>query len=208
MSNLPPPPGSPFPPPPPSRGGYPPYGGFGAPPPPGYHSTYGAPSPSMAYAGVGARFGAILIDGLISSLLFVPAVIAIVTGPKEIRTCSVDEQGRVTIGEEINALCEVPTGGTWAMFGLLGLAALAGIVLYFTLLIGRSGQTLGKRACGVRVVDASTGQPIGTGRALGRYLFSTFISGNVCLLGYLWALWDDRKQTWHDKVVSSVVVRA
>ena len=27
-------------------------------------------------------------------------------------------------------------------------------------------------------------------------------------LGYLWALWDNRKQTWHDKVVSTVVVRA
>jgi hypothetical protein len=30
----------------------------------------------------------------------------------------------------------------------------------------------------------------------------------VCLLGYLWALWDERKQTWHDKVVNSIVVRA
>ncbi|MFM8387932.1 MAG: RDD family protein, partial [Actinomycetota bacterium] len=25
------------------------------------------------------------------------------------------------------------------------------------------------------------------------------------LLGYLWMLWDSEKQTWHDKMVSSVV---
>jgi len=28
------------------------------------------------------------------------------------------------------------------------------------------------------------------------------------LIGYLWMLWDDEKQTWHDKVVGSVVVPA
>src|SRR5690606_7539378 len=110
--------------------------------------------------------------------------------------------------EEINALCEVPTGETWAMFALLGVLALVGAVLYHTLLIGRTGQTLGKRALGLRVVDAGNGMPIGAGRALGRYLFATFISGNICGLGYLWAIWDGRKQTWHDKVVSSVVVEA
>lgn len=48
----------------------------------------------------------------------------------------------------------------------------------------------------------------GTGRALGGYLFATSISGNICTLGYLWAVWDARKQTWHDEAVSSVVVEA
>jgi uncharacterized RDD family membrane protein YckC len=33
------------------------------------------------------------------------------------------------------------------------------------------------------------------------------VSGYVCLLGYLWMLWDDKKQTWHDKMVGSNVVR-
>ena len=50
--------------------------------------------------------------------------------------------------------------------------------------------------------------PSAAGAAVGRYLFAAFISGNFLLLGYLWSLWDDRKQTWHDKVVSSVVVKA
>jgi uncharacterized RDD family membrane protein YckC len=162
----------------------------------------------MQYAGVGARLGALLIDGLIVMLLFVPLVIALAAGPTKITSCSIDSDGNVTIGEEINGICEVPTGGTIAAAVLLGLVALAAAVLYYTLMVGGTGQTIGNKATGTRVVDATSGQPIGNGRALGRYLFAAFISGNLCALGYLWAIWDGRKQTWHDKVVSSVVVKA
>jgi uncharacterized RDD family membrane protein YckC len=163
---------------------------------------------SAPLAGIGARLGALLLDVIVVALLFVPAFIVIVAGPTKITTCSIDEQGNVTIGEEINGICEVPTGGTIAAAALLGVVALAGGILYHTFLVGGTGQTLGNKATGIRVVDATSGQPIGHGRALGRYLFAAFISGNLCALGYLWALWDGRKQTWHDKVVSSVVVRA
>lgn len=203
MSDLPPPPPPPgYPPPPPP-------GSFGTTPPPGYTTTYGAPTaPVMEYAGVLARFGGLLLDSIIVTLFFIPAVIAIAAGPQRITTCSVDDQGNITIGEDLNAICEVPTGGTIAAAILLGLLALAAALLYYTRLIGRTGQTLGKRATGVKVVDAATGLPIGNGRALGRQLFAMFVSGNLCGLGYLWALWDPRKQTWHDKVVSSVVVKA
>lgn len=208
MSDLPPPPpppGGSFPPPPAA----PPPGS----PPPGYSTVYGGTAaavggPTAEYAGFGARFGALLLDGVIVVLFFVPAVVALIAGPTRISTCSVDEQGNITIGQEINSICEVPTGGTIATALLLGLAALIGMVLYYTRMIGRSGQTLGKRATGVRVVDATSGGPIGGGRALGRYLFAVFFSGNFFALGYLWALWDKRNQTWHDKVVSSVVVKA
>jgi uncharacterized RDD family membrane protein YckC len=164
--------------------------------------------PAMQYASVGARLGAAVLDGIIAGILFIPAIVAVAAGPTRITTCSVDSEGNVTIGEEINSVCEVPTNGTIAAAVLLGLVALAAVVLYYTLMVGGTGQTLGKKAVGVRVVDATSGQPIGNGRALGRYLFATFISGNLCALGYLWAFWDGRKQTWHDKVVSSVVVKA
>ncbi len=81
-------------------------------------------------------------------------------------------------------------------------------VAYFAVLEGgATGQTFGKSLCSIRVVDADTGQPgIGAGRAIGRY-FARWLSGIVLLLGYLWMLWDPRKQTWHDKLVSSVVVK-
>jgi uncharacterized RDD family membrane protein YckC len=57
------------------------------------------------------------------------------------------------------------------------------------------------------VADVDSGTPIGLGRGVGRYLFK-FISAIVCLLGFLWVLWDPRKQAWHDKVARSVVVKA
>jgi uncharacterized RDD family membrane protein YckC len=38
-------------------------------------------------------------------------------------------------------------------------------------------------------------------------LFAQFISGSFCAIGYLWALWDKQRQTLHDKVISSVVVK-
>ncbi len=201
MSDLPPPPPEPPPPPPP---GFTP----SAPPPPGYQA-YGATSATPTYASFGARLGALVIDGIVMFVFFVPALIAIFAGPTEIEACSVDEAGDITIGGDLNALCEVPTGATWAMFAVLMLVGVAAVLLYHAKLTGGpSGATVGKKAVGIKVVDASTGGPIGGGRAVGRYLFASFISGNVFLLGYLWSLWDKRNQTWHDKVVSSVVVKA
>ena len=79
-------------------------------------------------------------------------------------------------------------------------------VLYYGLLEGRpAGQTLGKRALQIRVVDLETGEPIdyrrGFARALGKIL-----SGLVFGLGFLWMLWDRDGQTWHDKFASTTVV--
>ncbi len=68
-----------------------------------------------------------------------------------------------------------------------------------------SGQTVGKRALGIRVVDLGTGDPVGYGRAVIRYV-GRIVSGFVFALGYLWMLWDDQKQTWHDKMATTVVV--
>ena len=59
---------------------------------------------------------------------------------------------------------------------------------------------------GVKVVDIRTGNVIGVPRAIGRF-FGQYISTWPSFLGYLWMLWDKDKQTWHDKMVNSVVVR-
>ena len=90
-----------------------------------------------------------------------------------------------------------------------------GIAYVLTLLIGigyfvyfeggPTGQTLGKKALGIRVIDARAGGPIGYGRAFLRYIVEAIFSG-ILLLGYLWMLWDREKQTWHDKAATSVVV--
>jgi len=87
-------------------------------------------------------------------------------------------------------------------------ANVAGLLLgiaYYTYLEGSTGQTLGKKALGIRVIDLKDGGSIGYGRAFIRYI-GRFVSGIVLLLGYLWMLWDKEKQTWHDKFANSVVV--
>lgn len=121
-----------------------------------------------------------------------------------------------------------PRAGFWRRFGavliddvLLGVVFLIlvaalkavgdaiGILLsigYFTYLEGSPhGQTLGKRALGIRVIDFDSGGPIGFGRAFVRYI-GRIVSGLVIYIGYLWMLWDNEKQCWHDKFANCVVV--
>jgi uncharacterized RDD family membrane protein YckC len=79
-------------------------------------------------------------------------------------------------------------------------------IAYFTLLEGGpTGQTIGKRAVGIRVIDFAQGGPIGYGRAFIRYI-ARLLSFLVFALGYLWMIWDKEKQTWHDKLANAVVV--
>ena len=84
--------------------------------------------------------------------------------------------------------------------------SIVGGLAYLTYFEGSaSGQTIGKKALGIRVIDFQTGGSIGYGRAFIRWL-GRIISGIPCALGYLWMLWDKEKQTWHDKLATSVVV--
>jgi uncharacterized RDD family membrane protein YckC len=79
-------------------------------------------------------------------------------------------------------------------------------VAYFTVCEGGpTGQTIGKRLLGIRVVDFDTGARIGYVRGLFRYL-GRAVSSFVLYVGYLWMLWDREAQTWHDKFVNTVVV--
>ena len=80
-----------------------------------------------------------------------------------------------------------------------------GIAYYGYLEGSASGQTIGKRALGIRVYDYRRGGPIGVPRAIGRY-FARILSAIPCFLGYFWMLWDGEKQCWHDKLVGDVVV--
>ena len=79
-------------------------------------------------------------------------------------------------------------------------------LLYFTYFEGsESGQTVGKRALGIRVIDFASGGSIGYGRAALRWI-GRLLSSIPCYLGYLWMLWDNENQTWHDKIANDVVV--
>ena len=77
---------------------------------------------------------------------------------------------------------------------------------YFTYFEGGpTGQTLGKRALGIRVIDFGGGGSIGYGRAFIRWI-GRIVSAIPIFLGYFWMLWDSERQTWHDKFANAVVV--
>lgn len=97
-------------------------------------------------------------------------------------------------------------------------AAGSAIYLYF-LWTTRNGETLGNRATGTRVVMAD-GSPITSDAALKRVGVITALAiaplagaalvtlaGLGGLLDRLWPLWDPRKQTLHDKVAETIVIR-
>lgn len=86
-----------------------------------------------------------------------------------------------------------------------GLQLVLGLAYTIYLEGSPSGQTIGKKLMNIRVIDFNGGGPIGYGRAAIRYV-GKLVSGIVCLLGYLWMLWDKEKQTWHDKIATTVVV--
>jgi len=79
---------------------------------------------------------------------------------------------------------------------------------YFTYFEGgATGQTVGKRALGIRVYDFRQGGSIGYGRGFLRQI-GKYLSAIPLFLGYFWMLWDKEKQCWQDKIAGSVVVPA
>jgi uncharacterized RDD family membrane protein YckC len=187
-----PPPGAGGPPPPPpgQAYGYPQATGY----PPSGPAGYGGPP----FASFGARLGAALIDLLIVAILPAIGVIALVAGPHNAREAC-------TVNGEVGT-CRPPSAVSWGLFALFMAAGVLFAIYYTIFLVGRTGQTIGRRAVGIKVVDKLTGQPIGAGRAFVRLLVRSVASGAICGLGYWWMLWDEEKQTWHDKVANSYVI--
>ncbi|MEU6582024.1 RDD family protein [Nocardia sp. NPDC046763] len=170
--------------------------------------AFGAPQPGYApfggygaqYASWGARVGAYLIDGAIWILPgAILRTIAVTAGTSKVQ-CS------VTPGT-YHTSC---TGGGMNAVGiiclLLGFVVGVAGLLFISHQEGTTGQTPGKRVVGIRLIRESTGQPVGFGLALGRRLLH-FIDALPCYLGFLWPAWDDKKQTFADKIVSTIVVK-
>ncbi|MFI1093591.1 RDD family protein [Streptomyces sp. NPDC020917] len=89
-----------------------------------------------------------------------------------------------------------PAGSLVALIGLVVLAYVE----------GTKGQTPGKMAVGTHTLREADGQVLGFWRALGRRL-AHLIDTLACFVGYLWPLWDDKRQTFADKIASSVVIK-
>src|SRR5205814_3848157 len=72
---------------------------------------------------------------------------------------------------------------------------------------GNTGQSLGKRVVGIKLVSEQTGQPIGPMNAFLRDL-AHIADGAACYIGFLWPLWDEKSQTFADKILTTVVLNA
>jgi uncharacterized RDD family membrane protein YckC len=69
----------------------------------------------------------------------------------------------------------------------------------------KNGQTPGKSLMKIRVIKKN-GMPIQDADAIVRAV-GYYFSGIVFGLGFFWAFWDEDRQTWHDKLASTYVVK-
>jgi uncharacterized RDD family membrane protein YckC len=101
--------------------------------------------------------------------------------------------------------------GSWTGAGLSmanvfrGLFFLTFPVFYYVYLHAMYGQTFGKMAMKIKVVNED-GTPLDYRKAFLRWL-GYFLCDLTFYIGYLWAAFDPRKQGLHDKVCKTVVVR-
>jgi uncharacterized RDD family membrane protein YckC len=96
-------------------------------------------------------------------------------------------------------------GGSSYFAGFL--IALTAIWLYFAGLESSSLQsTLSGRILGLRVTDLK-GEPISFNRATLRHFAMYFSAVTPFAIGYLMAFWTKRRQTLHDYVASTLVLR-
>lgn len=153
------------------------------------------------YAGFISRIVAFMADQLI-----IVGVIALVNGVialslelflgVDVSNCPVPKLDGVL---QWGVLCSV---ANWLRLFL----SLAITPVYFALFWTLGGQTLGQYAMGLRVVRLD-GRRMNVWRSLLRWVgyLASFISFG---LGFLWVLWDDRRQGWADKLARTVVIYA
>ena len=170
--------GSTPPPPPPP----PPPGGFQQ---PGYGGT--APSGPLLASWI-QRVGASLVD---YALILPFTLLRSVFGPKIAITT--DASG---------AISTTQSGGNAALVLVLSVI-IFGIWVYNRWYLGGMGQSLGKKALGLTLLGEESGQPIGMAKAFLRDI--AHILDSICFVGYLFPLWDQKRQTFADKILKTVV---
>ena len=143
------------------------------------------PAPGVFYAGNGARFFAYLVD------LFIMAVIMVA----------------VTVVLNVIAAAAASNGYT----RLAGASVLFLLAIFLVYLVympwfwGHGGQTPGMKVFHLRVVRENDGGPVTMGQAFVR-LIGFWVSIAVFYLGFIWILFDARRQGWHDKIAGTVVI--
>jgi uncharacterized RDD family membrane protein YckC len=163
-------------------------------------------------AGLGARLGARILDGIVLGVLG-----GLAASPLYVRAFSalsdyLDEMDQVVAeGGTVDPLSFYTESGFLGPILAASLIQMIVTAVYMIGLVGWKGATLGKLALGLRVRSWDRPGPPTYWQATQRWLTSNFVgsltSGFYTLLDYLWPLWDGRKQALHDKWPGTVVVR-
>ncbi len=157
---------------------------------PGYETPpYYAQRAVSPYQGVAIRFVAILIDSII-----VGVIAAIVSAPFF--------GTAFTVNPTTSAIFISPG------YAVGILVSLAVFFLYFTLLEGRYGQTVGKMAVKIKVVREADGSPIDYEQAAIRTVFRLIDGILAYLIGALLIWSSDKKQRLGDRVAHTIVTQA
>lgn len=151
--------------------------------PPTTPFTAAAAMPALdTYATFGARFAAAFLDGI---LVYVGGAIA------------------GAIVGAMAASARMPGDTIQVLAGVVGFAL--GVAYYVSFEASSLQATPGKLALGIKVTNLEGGR-VSTGQALGRY-FGKILSGCLLCIGYLMMLWNPRKQTLHDQLAGTLVVK-
>ena len=201
-----PPPGD-YPPPPPA-GGHPP-----APPAEGYGASpvaTGAPWPSAAaipvlpkeaYTPWIKRVAAAVIDS-VPTLLLTAIAIAVLFALQKVETVCITET-EFDLGEFCATGNNGPSTAAWIIFAVCILISLVYSIWNYFYRQGTTGSTVGKSIMNFKVVSEKTGQPIGFLLAFVRQLAHA-VDNAILGIGYLFPLWDAKRQTLADKIMSTV----
>jgi uncharacterized RDD family membrane protein YckC len=140
------------------------------------------------YAGFVTRLVAFIIDRVILSIVVFIIVLSIewIVNAFQINLLLFTEGGSWELSVAVTAV----------LYALLSLLYDIG----FWLLVG---QTPGKRVMGVRVVRTD-GKRLKFGNALRRAI--GYVVSAILFVGYLWILFDNRRQGFHDKLAGTMVV--
>lgn len=150
-------------------------------------SLYAGP---LNYAGFWIRFAAKFIDGILMQV--VGFIIQMGVGMV------------VAVGMRTDASGE-PSGAAVGMMFLAMALSILVQALYCGIMVGKYGATLGKMACGLKVVMPD-GSNVSMGRAFGRY-FAEILSSITLAIGYIMAAFDEEKRSLHDRIVSTRVIK-
>jgi uncharacterized RDD family membrane protein YckC len=194
--NYPPPPPGGYPPPPPPQGGaYPPPPQAGTAFPP--QAPVAAALPKEAYTSWFTRVLAWLIDsipifvlqGIGYGLLIGTQETVCLTDTSEFELGEFCATGASTVGQISVAVTSI--------------LVLAYVIWNYGYRQGTTGSSIGKSILKFKVVSEKTGQPIGFGMSIVRQL-AHIIDAIICYIGYLFPLWDAKRQTIADKLISTV----